>query len=205
VIKPDAPKGLVLPRPNLGPESWYEIRPFSGVQIVLLSIAGALLVGCILWLMLRPRRIRLRRGQRATQVAADATPRERLVALSNSIRDSLVTQFGIAWRAKTTEELSADGQLIQAIGPERVEELIRFLDQVDRIKFAPERPVRHRDSLLSDLEVWEPKVADFQALIRAKPDVRRSRQLASAGSSNLPLTAKTVRKGVEFSNGQRFS
>ena len=49
-----------------------------------------------------------RSGPATSANHADATPRGRLVALSYSIRDALIGQFGTAWRAKTTEELSAE-------------------------------------------------------------------------------------------------
>jgi hypothetical protein len=181
VNEPAAPRGLVLPRPNLGPEPWYEAERITTVPLVLL-ILGCVLLTWLFWWQLGRRRTRLRRGDCAPEAGPDATPRERLVALSNSIREALTVQYGTTWRAKTTEELSADAQLVQAVGPDGLEELIRFLDQVDHIKFAPERSNKHHDSLRHDLELWEPRVADFKAKIRAKPPGRRNLQIANPSS-----------------------
>jgi hypothetical protein len=186
VNEPVAPRGLVLPRPNLGPEPWYEAERLATVPLVLL-ILGCVLVAWLFWWRLGRRRTRLNRGASAPADRPDATPRERLVTLSNSIREALTVQYGTTWRAKTTEELSADAQLVQAVGPDGLEELIRFLDQVDHIKFAPERSNQHHDSLRHDLELWEPRVADFTAKIRAKPAGRRNLQTADP-SLRLPAS-----------------
>jgi hypothetical protein len=169
------PRGLVPPRPNLGPEPWYEAQPIPGVWLGLL-ILGCVLVGWFFWRWLHHGRARFKRGELAAEDRPDATPRERLVALSNSIREAMTVQYGTTWRAKTTEELSENSQLVQAVGPEGFEELIRFLDQVDHIKFAPERSNQHHESLRHDLEIWEPRVAVFKAKIRAKPGGRPTPQ-----------------------------
>ena len=187
-----APRGLVPPCPNLGPEPWYEAQPVPGVLLVLL-MPGCVLLGWFFWRRLRRGRTRLKRGDRAPEDRPDATPRERLVALSNSIREAMTVQYGTTWRAKTTEELSADGLLVQAVGPEGFKELIRFLDQVDHIKFAPERSNQHHESLRHDLQIWEPRVADFKAKIRAKPGGRRSPQMTDP-SLRLPASRATPPK-----------
>ncbi len=165
----DAPRGLVLPRPNLGPEPWYDTQSIPEILLVVLLVLGCVVLCWFFWSRLRRGRSRRKRGDLAPEDRPDATPRERLVALSNSIREALTVQYGTTWRAKTTEELSADAQLVQAVGPEGFEDLIRFLDQVDLIKFAPERSNQHHESLQNDLEIWEPRVADLNSRIRAKP------------------------------------
>jgi hypothetical protein len=81
----------------------------------------------------------------------------------------LSIQLGTSWRAKTIEELSAEDQLGQLLGESDREELIRFLDQVDRLKFAPERSNNRDESLRQELDNWEPRVAALRSKIQAKP------------------------------------
>jgi hypothetical protein len=193
VTQEDAPRGLVLPRPNPGPESWYETHSIPEILVVVLLVFGCVVLCWFFWSRLRRRRTRLKRGNLVPEVQPDATPRERLVALSKSIRATLTVQYGTTWRAKTTEELSADAQLVQAVGREEFDDLIRFFDQVDRIKFAPARSNQNHDSLQNDLAIWEPRVADLNARIRAKPARRRG----SHGTDprlQLPASQVTPRK-----------
>ena len=189
----DAPRGLVLPRPNPGPESWYETQSIPEILVVVLLVLGCVVLCWFIWSRLRRGRSGRKRGDLAPEVQPDATPRERLVALSKSIRETLTVQYGTTWRTKTTEELSADAQLVQAVGREGFEDLIRFLDQVDRIKFAPERSNQNHDSLQNDLAMWEPRVADLNSRIRAKPSRRRGFQ-ATGPPSQLPAPKVTPRK-----------
>ena len=42
-----------------------------------------------------------------------------------------------AWRAKTNEELAAEPLLLESLGDDRLQELIRFLVEIDHLKFAP--------------------------------------------------------------------
>jgi hypothetical protein len=177
VTETAATRGLVPPRPNLGPEPWYEATRIPDVLLLLPLILGFLLLCWLFWSMFRRRRMRLRQGDLAPEDRPDATPRERLVALSNSIRQALTVQYGTTWRAKTTEELSVDAQLVQAVGPDGLAELIRFLDQVDHIKFAPERSNQRHESLRHDLEIWEPRVAELKAKIRANTGARGGPQM----------------------------
>ncbi len=55
-----------------------------------------------------------------------------------SVRDTLVAGFGPSWAAKTTEEIAAEPDLTERLGPERAEQLVRFLRQADRVRFAGE-------------------------------------------------------------------
>jgi hypothetical protein len=84
----------------------------------------------------------------------------------------LAAQFGTAWRAKTIEELAAEVRLEEVLGCEQLRELIRFLDQVDHLKFAPERSNDRRKSLEGALTTWEPRMADVKKKIQAKPTRR---------------------------------
>ncbi len=129
---------------------------------------------------------------------ADATPRGQFVALSQSIRQALTTQFGTSWRAKTTEELSTDSQLVQVLGKEPLKELIRFLDQVDRLKFAAEPPSHHLESLDDRLAAWKPRVANLVEKLQAKPNGRTQSKITNHGGAGFRkgrFQAKTLAPG----------
>jgi hypothetical protein len=162
-----SPKGLVPPRPNLGTEPWPSEPPIA----LYLSVAAVLFAVVIVGLFLRRLRPRRRRtAPRGLPVASppDTSPRGQMVALSASLREALTHQFGTSWRAKTTEELAIDSQLEELLGEEDLKELSRFLDHVDQLKFAPERP-NHRDgSLEGDLATWTPRVATFTSKIQTR-------------------------------------
>jgi hypothetical protein len=135
------------------------------------AIASLLLA----WLLWRRWRRGRARGARSTSVEGkppDTTPRGQFFALADSIREALIRQFGSEWRAKTTEELSEDAQLEQALGREPLRDLIRFLDQVDRLKFAPERPNHRKESLQHDLGRWKPQISELLSKIETNGDGR---------------------------------
>ncbi|MFI5457230.1 MAG: hypothetical protein ACHRXM_17430 [Isosphaerales bacterium] len=165
------PRVLVPPRPNLGPEPWPGDQPIAWILGATGAVAS-LVLAWFFWSLIRRGRARSRRTTLASRNGPDPTPRGQFVALSDSIREVLIRQFGTAWRAKTTEELSADAQLEHALGREPLQELIRFLDQVDHLKFAPERSNHHDESLQQELATWQPRVADLLKTIQAKPDGR---------------------------------
>src|SRR5262249_11839414 len=114
---------------------------------------------------------------------SQAAPRDRLAALAESVRNALTVQFGAASRAKTTEEWAVDQRLMQLLGEPEFQDLIRFLDQVDRVKFAPERADNHQEAILEALGSWEPRVTTFQARIRIKPRGRSEAGLAQVKSA----------------------
>jgi hypothetical protein len=166
-VNETAPRALVPPRPNLGPEPWSEPEPIAGVCLLAGLLAALFLAAGFLTLRRRAR-ARAARSRVASQPQVDATPRGQLVALSDSIRQDLTNRFGTAWRAKTTEELSADSLLVQALGRQHLDELIRFLDQIDRLKFAPARLDREDGALEAALSSWEPRVTELRAKLRTK-------------------------------------
>jgi hypothetical protein len=170
-VNPANARGLVPPRPNLGPEPWSDLQPIA----LFFWVGGALPALLVIWLVwrrLRSARIKQAGLDLSNQGPLDTSPRGRLVALSNSMRDVMANQFGTAWRAKTTEELSAEPRLEQALGDDQLKELTRFLDQVDRLKFAPERSNHHHQLLERELLAWEPRLAELKKKIQAKPQGR---------------------------------
>jgi hypothetical protein len=185
-------RGLVPPRPNLGPEPWRE--PDTTLQLLLALGVAVVIVLLAAWGWWRGA-ARRARGQGALaggSSTAELSARDRLVGLSESIRDALTAQFGNSFRAKTTEELSADEQLVQLLGPEGVGELMPFLDRIDRLKFASERSDDHDEQLGDVLRTWEPRVTALAARIRARratrtrPVASRSRPNGRPGSLNGP-------------------
>jgi hypothetical protein len=164
-------RGLVPPRPNLGPEPWQDPAP-SRLLLALAIAAVALLLAAWTW---RRRKALRGRGSGVSSGRTDAEelgPRGRLVGLSEMIRDALTAQFGSSFRAKTTEELSADERLVDLLGGDGFRELMQFLDRIDRVKFAPERPADQDEDLMEALTTWEPLMTALAARIRAKPRTR---------------------------------
>ncbi len=97
----------------------------------------------------------------------------------------MANQFGTAWRAKTNEELAAEPRLAEVLGHDQLQELIRFLDQVDQLKFAPERSNHHHESLERELAAWEPRLADLKKKIQANPEAgQKNRKVRSGPQSS---------------------
>ncbi len=149
---------LVPPRPNLGPEPLTGPGSLTGSWLFLGLVLGlvALLLG---W---RRVRVKTRRGEPRVALTAllDRTPdspRVEMVAWSEAVREALVVRFGPAWRAKTTEEMAADSTLLDALGPERTGELVRFLKVADHAKFA----VRGGPLADAQSDAWRSWVAVF--------------------------------------------
>jgi hypothetical protein len=179
-VNPANARGLVPPRPNLGPEPWSDPPPIALFVWVACALACLVLI-----LLLRRRLHRVRAGRAGHELSnqgpPDTTPRGRLVALSQSTRDVLANQFGTAWRAKTTEELSAEPLLAEVLGRDQLQELIRFLDQVDQLKFAPERSNHHHESLERELAAWAPRLANLKEKIQTKPERRHKNRTLRSG------------------------
>ena len=165
-----AGRGLVPPRPNLGPEPWSETQPTPVVYVALLLPLLVILSCAILYGSWRRRRIgRAKEKQpplRDEQL--DASPRAQLIGLSGTLRAALTDRFGISYRARTVEELSADGALGELLGAQFLEHLIDFLDQADELKFAPARTPHDQRTLEQELIEWEPRVRNLATRIREK-------------------------------------
>jgi hypothetical protein len=141
------------------------------VAAVMLGVA-CLLAAWLLWRLFRRSDAQLTHQSAAGQGSRDATPRGQFLALADSVREALIHRFGTTCRAKTTEELKEDSQLEQALGREPLDDLIRFLDRVDLLKFAPERSNRADGSLHQELTAWKPKVGDLLLRIQTPADGR---------------------------------
>jgi hypothetical protein len=125
---------LVPPRPNLGPD------PIPGPSSTPALVLVALLLALAAWRGVRwVRRRRLRGGRAAHPIMPDipaGSPRDRLIAGSEAVREALAARFGPAWGAKTTEELADRPELADRLGAERTARLVALLEAADRAKFA---------------------------------------------------------------------
>lgn len=171
-MKATAPRGLVPPRPNLGPEPWSEPQAMQGPLFALLALVLFVGVSAVLYVIWRRRKIARRPQEKQPPIeAAGATARDQLIGLSGSLRGALVDRFGPSYRARTIEELFADKTLGELLGAEHLEQLTHFLIQVDQLKFAPERAPRDQETLQLELEDWAPRVENLKTVIRAKSAV----------------------------------
>jgi hypothetical protein len=166
-------RALVPPRPNLGPEPWTTSTSLNP-NWLLLAIPCVVVVVWVFWTHLR-RGLARSRPDGATPDEPDITPRGRLVALSMSTKNALAARFGPTWRAKTTEELAAEPILAEFLGPEPLRELIEFLDRIDRLKFAVERPNQIRQPLENELADWKPRITGVIARIEARTNGRHEK------------------------------
>jgi hypothetical protein len=159
-----AAKGLVPPRPNLGPEPWPTGPPWGAMFVA--AVLGLAMIIALLFARLLGRRRPGARVGGAPASPAEVTPRDQMVALSAAIRQALSDKLGPSWRAKTTEEVAIDPLLENLLGREHLGELSRFLDRVDRLKFAPERSNHQQETLEHQLAQWQPRVAELTAKIQ---------------------------------------
>jgi hypothetical protein len=145
---------LVPPRPNLGPEPWSEVSTRRDLPWIIGSLAAGLLL-CICWFVIRRRGRRRRAIPPLVQhVIGIDDPAAQLVNLAGQVREMLATRFGPSIRARTTEELSADPAIKEALGGDRLESLIRLLRAADLWKFASPPDNGQTESLLEELPHW---------------------------------------------------
>lgn len=164
-------RGLIPPRPNLGPEPWRE--PDAAPKVALALAIAAMAVLIVAWTRRRARWLRARgSGHGVSGPPTDTSPRGRLVELSETVRGALAARLGDNLRARTTEELSLDERLIPLLGAEESRDLIRFLERIDRVKFAPERPSEEHEELTAEWSTWEPVVSSLVARLRTNPRPR---------------------------------
>jgi hypothetical protein len=84
--------------------------------------------------------------------SAAVTARERVVDLSESVREALAARFGESWRAKTTEEIASEPSLAKTLGALSAEHLIGFLQVADLVKFAADRLPGYLPEIEPDLQ-----------------------------------------------------
>ena len=158
---------LVPPRPNLGPEPWSEEGvspwPFLAVGLVL----AALLAGAV-WMIRRRRRTRQAVPPPQSVTSFD-TPDAQLLSLAVQARETLATRFGPSLRARTTEEISSDAVVKEALGDDHFESLIRLLSTADHWKFAFPPENGQAESLLEQLPHW----SALQGTLPSRPKGKR--------------------------------
>lgn len=170
----EKPRGLIPPRPNLGPEPWRDPGATDLILLGLVIASMILLVAGWLWRRRRSRGVKGPAVAEGDRAVVDPGPRGRFIGLSGTIRDALTAKFGQSFRARTTEELSTDARLIELLGDEGFRELILFLDRVDRIKFAPEGPAGKEVDLVEQWATWEPLITILIDRIHSGPRRRTS-------------------------------
>jgi hypothetical protein len=102
-------------------------------------------------------------------VAALDTPDAQLLSLAVQARETLATRFGPALRARTTEEISSDAVVKEALGEEHFASLIRLLSTADHWKFASPPENGQTESLLAELPHW----SAWQSTVPSRPPGKR--------------------------------
>ncbi|CAN5913121.1 hypothetical protein BH23PLA1_BH23PLA1_13370 [soil metagenome] len=157
---------ILPPRPNPGPEPWSDSGPIS--EALFFGLGLALLSALIVLALRGWRRRRSRRrglGRLASRPDGSAlSARDQMIVFSEVVRSTLEDRFGPSWRARTTEEIAGAPELAERLGPERAEQLARFLMEADRAKFAAEAEADHHP------EPW----ADWVNAFLADPDPRQA-------------------------------
>lgn len=185
-MNPASARTLVPPRPNLGPEPWNEPDPIALYWLFGAALAS-LLAAWFAWKRLAQTRYNLRGFHPSSTQPPDTSTRGRLFALSQSMRDAMARQFGPAWRAKTNEELSTEPRLAAQLGLDQLQEMIQILNDIDRLKFAPDRSNLHQEWLEQQLAAWELRMAEYERKIQARPDRRFKNGRPGPNSRQTPL------------------
>jgi len=158
---------LVPPRPNLGPEPWSE-EPSSPWPLLAVGLVLAALLAGLIWIIRRRRRKR-RAVAPPQPVTALDTPDAQLLSLAVQARETLATRFGPSLRARTTEEISNDAVVKEALGDDHFASLIRLLSTADRWKFASPPENGQTESLLVELPHW----SAWQGTLPSQPKGKR--------------------------------
>jgi len=152
-LNQETPRSLVPPRPNLGPEPWSETNPVTWPMLAMVIALVALLSGAF-WIIRRRARRPGPAPPRPPAIAPDHTPEAQLLNLAAQVRDSLVLRFGPPLRARTTEEISTDAVVKEALGDDHFKSLIRLLSTADHWKFASPPENGQTEFLLEELPHW---------------------------------------------------
>lgn len=125
------PTPILPPRPNLGPELLPEPQATPLIWVVALLTIGAVAI------LLSA--IRMRRRRRASKIgdacANAAFPDTPQIQAAEEIRRAMIDRFGQEYEARTTEELCDDLRLKEAIGADRLAEVVAILGAADVEKF----------------------------------------------------------------------
>jgi len=130
-------------------------------------VLAALLAGLI-W-MIRRRGRRRRAASPPQPVTVLNTPDAQLLSLAIQARETLATRFGPSLRARTTEEISSDALVKEALGDDHFASLIRLLATADRWKFASPPENGQTESLLEELPQW----SAWQGTLPSRPPDKR--------------------------------
>ena len=131
---------LLPPRPIPEPEPWPEPSGFGTI------LGFGLFIGLVAVLLLSHWWWRRRRRRQPGATVDDGptipdnldalSPRDRLVARAETLREALVGAFGPSWAARTTEEIAEAAEPADRLGPDRARGLVALLAAADRAKFA---------------------------------------------------------------------
>ena len=80
-----------------------------------------------------------------------------------------MTRFGPSLRARTTEEISNDAVVKEALGDDHFQSLIRLLSTADHLKFASAPENGQTESLLEELPHWPA----WQSTLLSRPKSKR--------------------------------
>ncbi len=137
--------------------------PLLAVGLVLAALRAGLI-----W-MIRRRRRKRRAVSSPQPVTSLDTPDAQLLSLAVQARETLVTRFGPSLRARTTEEISNDAVVKEALGDDHFQSLIRLLSTADHWKFASAPENGQTESLLEELPHW----SAWQSTLLSRPPAKR--------------------------------
>ncbi|MFO0909886.1 MAG: hypothetical protein U0794_16315 [Isosphaeraceae bacterium] len=150
-LRPFIVASLSPPYPNLGPEPLVEPRGLPSPSLILVVPAALVLALAIgTWIRSRIRRSRSRAGRskrNGVAVRKVITERDRIAAAGDRVREGLAARFGTTWHARTTEEILASPEIVDALPSTTRAELATLLRLADLAKFAgPSFDARHPES-----------------------------------------------------------
>ena len=128
----------------------------------------AALLAAAVWMLSRRRRKR-RAVSPPRPVTSLDTLDAQLLSLAVQARETLVTRFGPSLRARTTEEISNDAVVKEALGEDHFASLIRLLSTADHWKFASAPENGQTESLLEELPHW----SAWQSTMLSRPPSKR--------------------------------
>jgi hypothetical protein len=91
------------------------------------------------------------------ELAESPSPRERLIARADSVRNALIARFGESWQAKTTEEIAIELETLAAFDAETIVSLVALLRESDLAKFSRQIDIPAEQTI----QGWDNWVAGF--------------------------------------------